>query len=311
MSLHQQFVQLGQNHKEILRKIASLLPQIHKQEIYKKYTDDIYEYARKYAGISSGVAEEILRVHRSVEGKPEIVKAIATAGIHKVAMAAKIATVENQMVIADKINNLSKAALEQFVKDYRRAREISLFGEVEEIVKVELDKEMQFLLNKLKKKFGDGLSNKETLRKILREMCEIKFESESCKIGANITSQQNSKISKSFPGEKWEECEEKIEKLDLESENIKISRYIPVKIQRAVISNTNGKCAVHNCTKPYDHIHHQIPFSVSKNHDSIIPLCKEHHEIAHNGVNPLTGEILRKEAMSNIDLLFRKYRKFG
>lgn len=121
MNLHQQFVEFGQSHKELLRKIAAILPKIYKQEIYKKY-----------ASLSSGVVAKILRVHKAVEKKPEIVNAIATAGIHKVALVAKIATVENQIVIADKVNNLSKAALEQFVKDCRRAKEIALFGEVEE-----------------------------------------------------------------------------------------------------------------------------------------------------------------------------------
>ena len=138
---------------------------------------------------------------------------------------------------------MSKGAVEQFVKDER--------GKTDEVVKIELDLEMQFLFHQLKKKLGNGLSNKETLRKLLHQLTE------------NIKEPNSKKI----PGDG----------------NYK-SRYIPINNKRMALQQTSGKCSFERCTKPHDHIHHISPYSESKNHHpkNLMPLCKEHHELVHN-----------------------------
>ncbi len=68
------------------------------------------------------------------------------------------------------------------------------------------------------------------------------------------------------------------------------TRHIPAKQKRQCLNRTNYRCAYPNCNKPFAIIHHRERYAKSKSHESIIPLCKEHHEFAHNGVieNELT-----------------------
>ncbi len=104
----------------------------------------IYEYAGRYAGLSKSVAE---------------------AGVHKV---------------AKRVREMSKASLQQLVKEVRcesgddqkngsktvespeRSRKPQL--------QIALDAEMEFLFFKLKKKLGGKLSNREALRRLLKNL---------------------------------------------------------------------------------------------------------------------------------------------
>jgi len=96
MDLHQQFVQLGKEHRVIIYKMQAILPEINKQGIYKRYASDIYEYARKYAGLSSGVVCKILKTYERIEDKPALKLAIAKVGVHKVALVAGLANSQNE-----------------------------------------------------------------------------------------------------------------------------------------------------------------------------------------------------------------------
>lgn len=93
----------------------------------------------------------------------------------------------------------------------------------------------------------------------------------------------------------------------LNSETDKVSRSIPILKKRQAIAKTNGKCAVDHCCKPFDHIHHLVPFSVCKSHDSIIPICKEHHEMAHNGLIDIQKNKVEMGGLSVVDLTYRKF----
>jgi len=88
----------------------------------------------------------------------------------------------------------------------------------------------------------------------------------------------------------------------------KISRYIPVHVKKMAILRARGKCAYPNCGHPAEIFHHRERFAESKKrleraipvsdekqetsdkaqklniHDSVIHLCKIHHEFAHNGI---------------------------
>jgi len=58
------------------------------------------------------------------------------------------------------------------------------------------------------------------------------------------------------------------------------------RIKKYVLHKTNHTCAFPGCTKPAEHLHHTERFGISGRHDpdKIIPLCKEHHELAHDGL---------------------------
>jgi hypothetical protein len=82
----------------------------------------------------------------------------------------------------------------------------------------------------------------------------------------------------------------------------KHSRYIPVSKKRLVLAKTNGGCSHPNCQNLAQIFHHQIRFSQSKSHESVIALCRIHHEFAHNGIT---------ENISPADELYRKYRQMA
>ena len=94
------------------------------------------------------------------------------------------------------------------------------------------------------------------------------------------------------------------------------SRYIPAHQKKAALSKSAGKCAYPGCLRPVDHFHHTKRYSEKRDHQSIMPLCKAHHEVAHNGlIGNEEGAVskwrLNMEAGVNTyaDAKFRAYRR--
>ena len=79
--------------------------------------------------------------------------------------------------------------------------------------------------------------------------------------------------------------EEKLEKEKPEPKE-KASRPIPAKIEHHVYSTTNGTCYFPGCNRKSEVLHHIDRFALSKSHDpaKIVPLCKAHHDIVHQGL---------------------------
>ncbi|MFA5821122.1 MAG: hypothetical protein WC873_03430 [Candidatus Gracilibacteria bacterium] len=281
--LHRQFVLLGRERNRITYKLLALLPKIYQAKIYeaKGYTT-IYEYAGKLAGLSRPVVEKALKLEEKLKDKPHLQRAVETQGIHKVAILANLATPQNEAMFADKIENMSKPALQQLSKDLR--------GKEEPAMKIELDTEMQFLFLSLKKEIGKELSNKEALRRILKKMA-----STSQMMAKPLGSHPQAKNTKKIPGE-----QARNKRSEWSANCTKTTRYIPAVQKRLALSTTNGRCSQQNCHRPAEIFHHQIPFSQNRNHASITALCKIHHEFAHNGIS---------KELTETDLLYRKYRR--
>jgi len=274
-NLHQQFISLGRERNKITYKLLVLLPQIYEQKIYEMHGyATIYEYAGKLAGLSHSVVEKALKLEEKLRNKPNLQKVIETQGIHKVAIIANIATPENEKMFADKVENMSKSALQQFSREFR--------GKIQTNWNIEMDTEMMTTFLKLKEKVGKNLSNKEALRRMLEMLGEISLLPGCVPETKNEKPQPQAEISKEIPGEK---------------EN---GRYIPIAQKREILAKTNGICSHENCCNPAQIFHHQIRFSQTKNHTSLIPLCKVHHEFAHNGIT---------EPLTQADELYRKYRQ--
>jgi hypothetical protein len=257
-NLHKQFVQLGRERNQITYKLLTLLPQINEQKIYRKYGyGNIYEYAARIAGLSSGVVRKALKLEEKLKDKPHLQKAVETQGINKVGIVAGLATKENEKELAEKVENMSKPALQEYSKEVR--------GKITASWQIELDKEMMFMFLKLKKKFGKNLSNKECLRKILEQM--------------------NGKPKPhKIPGE------------NIKNKKLKVTRYIPVRHKY----NLSEKCSHPSCHRPAEIIHHVNRFSQTRDHKNLKPLCKYHHEFAHNGI---------AEPLQPADHQYRKFRQ--
>jgi len=103
------------------------------------------------------------------------------------------------------------------------------------------------------------------------------------KKGININ-----ELLKEFLQKREEEIAQKKEEISqkiLEREEEKpVTRHIPASVKRILYSEHGTKCSMKNCQKPSERIHHTQRFSALQSHDPryLAPLCKEHHEIAHN-----------------------------
>ena len=99
-------------------------------------------------------------------------------------------------------------------------------------------------------------------------------------------------------------------KMKVAAKMARISRYIPAARKREILSTTNGRCAYPNCTEPKQILHHVDRYSASHSHDSVVPLCKEHHEFAHNGlIDEHNWRFKMSKPTNRADLLYREYRR--
>jgi len=73
-------------------------------------------------------------------------------------------------------------------------------------------------------------------------------------------------------------------------------------IRKEVKIRSQEICEYENCTRAAEHIHHKIPFAISRSNDptNLIALCKEQHEIMNNGFS--------EKKLSYVDQQFRKKR---
>lgn len=311
--LHQQFTRLGRDRNQLTYKLLAILPEIFQREIYKQYGyQTIYEYAGKLAGLSRITIDKALKLEKKLENKPFLQKVISECGVHKVSLIAKLATPETDAAWADKVKNMSIASLRELSKEVHKIKKSETSPELFDklnidfinAISITLDHESQFLFLKLKKEFCKKkrfhMSNKEALKQMLQYLAQHVFQKDI---------QRNTHTpSKKITG-------------DFSKNSTKITRYIPIQIKRTILQKTDERCAYPGCNNPYENFHHRIPFSLSRNHDSIIPLCKKHHEFMHNDLveNELMDpsqwvltlgyqkhQFLEK-TLKKPDLLFRKY----
>ena len=282
-NLHEEFVKLGKEKRQLTYKLLNLLPEIYKSGIWKKYAKDIYEYAGRYGGIGRSSVEKRLSLEKHLENKPQLKAAIEKVGIHKVALMATIATPTNEKMLADKALNMSKSALQALSKELRNNDGIEPCRAVPTKITIEMDEEMTFLFLKFKKKFKN-LNNKEVMKKLL-DQAEEKHPKKSLAT--------DSKPAKLITGDE--------------------KRYIPAQQKRTIIAN--GRCQYPNCNKPYQHLHHPKRFSESKSHEGLVALCSDHHEFMHNGLieNEQAPQkywhINPYKTPDYADTLYREYRR--
>lgn len=276
-TLHQQFVSYGRNAKEWLRKCILLLPQIEKQQIWrKKRFKDIYEYAAKLAGMSRDQVNDALRILRKVEELPALRQVIEEKGINAVRPIVNIANKENQQFWAEKASAMPKSLLETYVRHFRK-------GEVGGLEVSELGGHLP----------GENLqitgctstaSQSVNLQKVTIAMqLEPAVADEFNKIKGESDWNQTIKELLQLRREKLEA--KKPETVVVKQKSY-TSRKEPAAIKKYVLAKTNSTCAFPGCTKPCRTIHHAERFALSQKHDpdTLVPLCQEHHDLAHLGL---------------------------
>lgn len=102
------------------RKFAGLLPEVNRRKLYeKKRCGSIFEFAKKYAGMSEEQVRRVLNLEVRFDPLPVLKEALVRGEINvsKLARVASIATPENQEILVEQAKILSKNALETLVRD--------------------------------------------------------------------------------------------------------------------------------------------------------------------------------------------------
>lgn len=258
------------------QKFIGLLPEVFRRKLYKKHGfSSIFEFAAKLAGVSEEQVSRALNLEKKLQDKPELHNALVNGeiSINKLRRIAPIATEENQNFLLEQVKILPQKAIEVFVRDIKAHSQSECSGRAPK-----LDEQMPMLQDIaaeeiLESEFGLSQNVKEKLHILKNKGIDINQF-----ILAAIQ-----KREQEIAQEKAEIVEENLESARMSK---KTSRYIPRKITKLIETEFGDKCAVPNCNKNSEQIHHILPFSILKNHNPYFlkPLCKQHHAIAH-GIN--------------------------
>jgi hypothetical protein len=188
---------------------------------------------------------------------------------------------ENEKFWAEKASTMSKPTLEAYAKAIReesqRPGSSEIFPEKVEI-RMEIPRDLAEKLQKLKGQNGWEDLMKEFLKlreeKLAAELKEIE-QKEIKKLIKKKNLNRNKKI--------LENNRTTISKNDL----YKAKSHAPSnKIKKYVLRKTNHTCGFPGCKKPAENLHHTERFAITHQHnpEKIIPLCKAHHELVHDGL---------------------------
>ena len=238
MNLHKQFLKLAKEKNKITYQLLSILPKIYELGIYKKYTRTIQGYAMQFAQIPESTVNKVLKLDQKLVDKPLLKKAIAQVGIHKVAIVESITTSENEAIIVEKLQSMSKSSLEQLSKELRTSN-----NPKHKSLTLDLSPEMQQLWNTALKRLNlTDLSDTKALQIILETVLTTNPKPEFTT--KTLSKKQKNKVFKKY----------------------------------------SNKCAHPNCNKNAENIHHKDRYAKTKTHENLVPLCKVHHEFAHNNL---------------------------
>jgi hypothetical protein len=124
-----------------------LLPEVAKRKLHKqKGFESIYEFAAKVGGVAHSSVEAVLRLDKKLEDKPKLKQMIGKVGVNKVRVVANLDKNEEELV--EKVQTLTKPALELFAKEERGIRP----GTEMKILSFHVDAEVELELRKLKNK---------------------------------------------------------------------------------------------------------------------------------------------------------------
>lgn len=127
--LLEQCVKFGREALLWRNKFRALLPEVDRRKLWaKKDYGSIYEFGERLAGLSMAQVAESLNVALRLEDKPALKELLESGeiSVNKILRVMSIATVENEGELAEKVQILSKNALEVFVRDVKFSQESAL-----------------------------------------------------------------------------------------------------------------------------------------------------------------------------------------
>ncbi len=322
-TIHDQFSVYGKNAKEWMNKCVLLLPQIEKNQIWaKKGFSNIYDYARKIAGMSRNKVNESLRILGKAEHLPAIMEVIERKGIFAVKPIVNIATKETEQFWAKRASEMRKSTLETFIRDYRKEHEgkIKESSASQHIANSNVDAHGRPgagspMINGLDKPNLFQSSTEFSCKNIqqddenpdFRVQVSMKLESETIDALRQIKGDDDwnfimKKLLKSY--QKEIEIEQKQHEAEEKPQAVKSKNHtVTTAIKNYILKRSKSMCEHPNCKKPGKHIHHIEPFALKKVHDpdKLVHLCSEHHQIIHLGyIDDSTSENIKPAKRTTI-----------
>lgn len=287
LHLYELCKQYGKNTLIWRQKFVGLLPEVFKRKLYEQHSfSSIFEFAKKLAGISEEQVRLVLNLEKRFRDKRILHRMLinGNVSVNKLYKVASIATVENQQVLAEQVKILPCKTLETLARDERMVKSNL------QIVHVNSNPSQIGLFGKSEVSSNPGrgqdLQLSEEVRKRLLELQRKGFDINQ------LLTEFLDKRDVEIKGKKDEIAEGLKERQKNVNEN---SRHIPAKVKKIIQEEHGTKCAVPNCNKPSEHLHHALPFALGRNHNPhyLIPLCKDHHIITHS-INQQFQEMRQK-----------------
>lgn len=121
---------VGRQARTWKNHFVALLPEVAKRGIHKTHGfATIVEFAAKVGGVGQKTVEAVFQVENLLNDKPALKNLVPEIGVNKVRIVATIATTENQNLLAKKVKEMSKSALEVWTREVRLMREQGLLNE--------------------------------------------------------------------------------------------------------------------------------------------------------------------------------------
>lgn len=270
----------GLNARVWRRRFAGLLPEVLRRELHRRrgYAS-VYEFAFKLAGMSNASVDKILHLAEKLEDKPVLREQLVSGeqGWSKIEKVAYIATPETDKEWAERVEKMSAYSLGALVEieraDFTKNENGAQFTDVGEQghkfrpeqwgsmsfpVSPEIEKELRMMKYQLEKEQGLTLTYNEVMQVLLK--------------GGGV--QEAQVVITVCP-----ECAAR------KAAEVK-GRAIPVGVRRVLQAKYHGYCAFPTCALPASSLHHTKRYSLEHGHDaaSIVPLCKFHERLVHNGL---------------------------
>jgi hypothetical protein len=299
---------------EARRKFAGLLPEVYRREMAaqqkggswfrKRKFVCVYDFAGRLAGMSRKQVDQVLRLDKRFEDKPVLREALVSGAIsaNKLARVVSIATVENQSELLEKVEMLSKAALDIFVKEYARENSDGLdkpqtalisdgFGKPQNGqngLPGQTQNAISGLAEGILKTGGGEQAVPGKLPVILDEdVAKELLEMQSKNIDVNSLLREFLRNLKDKHEREKQQVAAKQERERDERALIgyPAKRYIPTEVKRILAEEFGDRCSAPGCGKPAENLHHEKGFMKDQCHDPryLKPLCKGHHELVHYG----------------------------
>lgn len=275
-------VQYGEAARKWRQKFLGLLPEVARRKLWRVHGfESVFVFAFKVGGVSKEQVERVLAVEERLRDKPVLHEMLVSGEVsmNKIVRVVSVATPENEEALAGQVKLLTKSSVETLVRDMKHYEKIAEpQGESENV-----SNQSSFVPGHASAEVSLG-GSEESLglnQEVISKLQQLKQK------GIDIN-----EAFLTFLEQREQEIQHTKEHIaeEVEKRGQTPSRYIPQKIKNLLTKEYGTKCAIPNCQKPSQEIHHTARYSLLRqttpysvhNPNFLAPLCRQHHQIAHS-----------------------------